>query len=308
MGRFRHHLPKAMVAVLMILGTAAVAHFYAAETSDERFARDLQRQVSELEHQLQQVRENQGMPPEVLNQYRNSVGYIYGTFRVAFANKRPEIRSGIAGTGFLVEQDFVVTNRHVAEPWYGDSEAKNLIDRGATAKLEKLVIFFPGSSKSLRLQPPVVSKSSDLAVLHIEDSDVVRRLPVLPLAATPGSVGQFITVIGYPLGVSGMVAKSPSDIFERLAYHHDSIEMATKLARLSLIRPSTTYGHLGDVVGDNIIYDAPTAHGGSGGPVLNAKGEVIGVNAAYMDGFSGSSQGVSVESLHSLLKAAQGRH
>ena len=45
-----------------------------------------------------------------------------------------------------------------------------------------------------------------------------------------------------------------------------------------MIRPSATYGHLGDVVGDKLIYDAPTAHGGSGGPVFNSQAEVIGIN------------------------------
>ena len=70
-----------------------------------------------------------------------------------------------------------------------------------------------------------------------------------------------------------------------MAYRHNDINAASELAALSLIRPSTTCGHLGDVVGDKLIYDAPTAHGGSGGPVFNTKGEVIGVNSAYMDGF-----------------------
>ena len=78
-----------------------------------------------------------------------------------------------------------------------------------------------------------------------------------------------------------------------------------ELAALSLIRPSATCGHLGDVVGDKLIYDAPTAHGGSGGPVFNSRGEVIGVNAAYLDGFSGGTLGVSVRALRPLIAAAQ---
>ena len=101
-----------------------------------------------------------------------------------------------------------------------------------------------------------------------------------------------------------MVAKSPTGVYERLAYRPKDIRAATELAALSLIRPSVTYGHLGDVVGDKLIYDAPTTHGGSGGPVFNAKGEVIGVNFAYMDGFSGATLGVSVESLRPLLEEA----
>ena len=59
------------------------------------------------------------------------------------------------------------------------------------------------------------------------------------------------------------------------------------------------------MVGDRLIYDAATAHGGSGGPVFNSNGEVIGVNSAYIVGFSGGSVGVSVESLRPLLKEGQ---
>ena len=81
--------------------------------------------------------------------------------------------------------------------------------------------------------------------------------------------------------------------------------LASELAALSLIRPSATCGHLGDVVGDKLIYDAPTAHGASGGPVFNSRGEVIGVNAAYIDGFSGGTLGVSSQALKPLIEQAQ---
>src|SRR5439155_23342710 len=152
-----------------------------------------------------------------------------------------------------------------------------------------------------------VSQTSDLAVLRARDSNLVRGLSLLPLAKSTGTPGQLVTVIGYPMGIAGMVAKSPSGIYERLAYRHNDISAASELAALSLIRPSTTCGHLGDVVGDKLIYDAPTAHGGSGGPVFNAKGEVIGINSAYMDGFSGGTLGVSIEALRPLMAAAQGQ-
>jgi S1-C subfamily serine protease len=245
------------------------------------------------------------MPAVVLNRYRNSIGYIYGVYQVGFANQRPVVRARVSGTGFLVGNGLIATNRHVAEPWYGDSEAQKLIDQGASAMLENLVVFFPGSPTPVTLSPAAVSKSSDLAVLHVEDSDTIRHLAVLPLAKSAGSPGQLVTVIGYPMGIAGMVAKSPTSIYERLAYRHNDISAASELAALSLIRPSTTCGHLGDVVGDKLIYDAPTAHGGSGGPVFNTQGEVIGVNSAYMDGFSGGTIGVSVDSLRPLLQEAQ---
>ena len=173
------------------------------------------------------------------------------------------------------------------------------------ATLESLVVFFPGSPTPVTLSPAASSKTTDLAVLRIADEAAIKDLTPLPLAKSPGAPGQLVTVIGYPMGIAGMVAKSPTGIYERLAYRHNDISAASELAALSLIRPSSTFGHLGDVVGDKLIYDAPTAHGGSGGPVFNTKGEVIGVNSAYMDGFTGGTLGVSVDSLRPLLQEAK---
>jgi S1-C subfamily serine protease len=263
---------------------------------------ELKAEVRQLAGQVEQLKKEQTAPADLLNRYRNSIGFIYGVYHVGFTEQHPQIRTRISGTGFLVGDGLLATNRHVAEPWYGDPDAKTLMDQGATAVLESLVVFFPNSPKPLRLLSRSISKTSDLAILRIEDSGVTQALPVLPLANSAGPAGQLVIVIGYPLGTQGLIAKSPSAVYERLAYGQNDMKTVSKLAAMSLIRPSTTYGHLGDVVGDKIVYDASSAHGGSGGPVLNSKGEVIGVNFAYMDGFSGSTLGISVDCLRSLLK------
>jgi len=296
---------QGVLGVVLLLGALAMVHYYAPMAAQGAPPDDLQKQVHQLTAEVAQLKQDQAMPATVLAHYRNSIGYIYGVYQVGFPNQRPAVRARVSGTGFLVGDRLLATNRHVAEPWFGDSEAQHLIDQGATAMLENLVVFFPGSPTPVTLSPASVSKTSDLAVLRMEDSDVIRGLPLLPLAKSPGSPGELVTVIGYPMGIAGMVAKSPSGIYERLAYRHNDINAASELAALSLIRPSTTCGHLGDVVGDKLIYDAPTAHGGSGGPVFNAKGEVIGVNSAFMDGFTGGTLGVSVESLRPLMLEAQ---
>ena len=299
---------QGVLAGVMFVGALAMVHYYTPMAAQGAPPDDLQKQVHELTVQVEQLKQDQAMPAIVLDRYRNSIGYIYGVYQVGFLNQRPAVRARVSGTGFLVGEGLLATNRHLAEPWYGDSEAETLIQQGASGTLENLVIFFPGSPTPVDLAPAAVSKTSDLALLRIVGSDAVRGLPVLPLAKSAGSPGDRVTVVGYPMGIAGMVAKSPSGIYERLAYRHNDISAASELAALSLIRPSATWGHLGDVVGDKLIYDAPTAHGGSGGPVFNGKGEVIGVNSAYMDGFSGGTLGVSVESLRPLLEEAKKPH
>jgi S1-C subfamily serine protease len=296
---------QAVLGIVLLVGAVAMFHYYAPVVAQSAQPDELQKQVSQLTQQVEQLEREQAMPALVLSRYRNSIGYVYGVYQVGFPKQPAAIRARVSGTGFLVGEGLLATNRHVAEPWYGDSEAEGLMDHGATAMLESLVVFFPGSATPVTLTPGIVSSTGDLAVLRIENKDAVRGLAVLPLAKGVASPGELVTVIGYPMGIAGMVAKSPSGIYKRLAYRHNDITAASELAALSLIRPSTTCGHLGDVVGDKLIYDAPTAHGGSGGPVFNSNAEVIGVNSAYIDGFSGGTLGVSVDALRPLIEAAE---
>ncbi len=298
---------QAVLGLALLIGAVAMFHYYAPATVLTPQADDLQKQVRALSQQVAQLEREQAMPALVLSRYRNSIGYIYGIYQVGFANHPAAIRARVSGTGFLVGDGLLATNRHVAEPWYGDAEAEDLMHRGASAMLESLVVFFPGSMNPVSLTPGSVSPTGDLAVLRIEDKKSVRGLAVLPLAKGTSLPGELVTVIGYPMGIAGMVAKSPIGIYQRLAYRHNDITAASELAALSLIRPSTTCGHLGDVVGEKLIYDAPTAHGGSGGPVFNSNAEVIGVNSAYIDGFSGGSLGFSIDALRPLIAEAEKR-
>jgi S1-C subfamily serine protease len=296
---------QAVLAVALLAGAVAMFHYYAPSTAQSAQPDELHQQVTQLTQQVAQLEKQQAMPALVLNRYRNSIGYIYGVYQVGFPHQPPTIRARVSGTGFIVGDGLLATNRHVAEPWYGDTEAEALVDRGATAMLESLVVFFPGSPTPLNLTPGTVSSTGDLAVLRIENKNAVRGIAILPLSKSLPTPGELVTVIGYPMGIAGMVAKSPSGIYQRMAYRHNDITAASELAALSLIRPSTTCGHLGDIVGDKLIYDAPTAHGGSGGPVFNSNAEVIGVNSAYIDGFSGGTLGVSADSLRPLIEAAE---
>lgn len=307
-----HRLLQIVFGVFLLVGTALMVHYYSpapppvAKVPPPPAApkEDLQKEMKELTAQVEQIRQEQVMPAMVLNRYRNSICFIFGLYQVGYPGQRPSLRARVSGTGFVVSDGLLATNRHVAEPWYGDSEAESLVRSGATPQLERLLAFFPGVATPVDVTPVALSAQGDLAVLRIEGAQHHHLRP-LPLASTTPAPGELVAVIGYPMGVLGMVAKSPQAVYDRLAYRRDDINAANELAALSLIRPSATCGHLGDVVGQKLIYDAPTAHGGSGGPVFNSRGEVIGVNSAYIDGFSGGTLGVSIDALRPLITVAQ---
>jgi serine protease Do len=261
---------------------------------------ELQQQVRNLTHAVEQLQQEQAMPVLVLNRYRDSICYIFGIYQVGFNGHEPALRARVSGTGFVVERGLLATNRHVAEPWYKDPEDADLLQNGATPRLVKLVAYFPGLREAVKITPVALSTQEDLALLRIEDPQAVRQIRPLPLAANAPHPGELVSVVGYPLGVFGMVEKSPTAVYARLAFRRDD-QVAAQLAALSLIRPSATCGHLGDVVDDKLIYDAPTAPGASGGPVFNSRGEVIGINAKYVNGFAGGTLGVSVRALLPLI-------
>jgi S1-C subfamily serine protease len=296
---------EVVLGMFLLAGVGLMVRYYPAAQPTDVQRNDLQKQVRQLSRDMQQLEQEQAMPALVLHRDRNSICYIFGIYHVGFPDRPPEFRARISGSGFVVSDGLLATNRHVAEPWYEDPQSRRLIRKGATPRLEKLLAFFPELPTPVNVTPAVLSSQGDLAVLRIEDTKAAHQLRPLPLAADIPNPGELVAVVGYPMGVLGMVAESPPAVYDRLAYRRDDQGAATELAALSLIRPSSTCGHLGDVVGDKLIYNAPTAHGGSGGPVFNSQGEVIGVNAAYIDGFSGGTLGVSVRALKPLIATAK---
>ncbi len=289
---------QGLLGVLALVGALVMAHYYAPpETAG------LEQQVHQLSRQVADLERQQSVSSSAVNDARESVAYISGVYHVS--GHAQSFRARVAGTGFVVAPGLVATNRHVAEPWYGDREVAAALRRGGSPVLEKLEAYFPGSPLPVKLETAVVATHGDLALLRLEATAFTRKLRPLTLSQTPAHVGESVSVLAYPMGVTGMVAKSPAVVYERLSSHPDNAETAGELAALSLIRPSATFGHIGDVTGDKLIYDAPTARGGSGGPVLNLRGEVVGINSAYIDGFSGGTLGITAAELRPLMETAK---
>jgi S1-C subfamily serine protease len=289
---------QGLLGVLALIGAGIMAHYYAPpETAG------LDQQVHQLSRQVADLERQQSFSSVAVDDARDSVAYIYGIYHVSGGGH--SFRARVAGTGFVVAPGLIATNRHVAQPWYGDRDVEAALRQGASPVLEKLVAYFPGSPVPVNLGTAVLATHDDLALLPLEPTAFTSKLKPLPISPGAPHVGEPVSVLAYPMGVTGMVAKSPAIVYERLSSHPDNGDTAGELAALSLIRPSATFGHIGDVTGDKLIYDAPTARGGSGGPVLNQHGEVVGINSAYIDGFSGGTLGITANELRPLLESVK---
>src|ERR1700688_3647753 len=100
-----------------------------------------------------------------------------------------------------------------------------------------------------------------------------------------------------------MLARAGADVTQKIAGGTQNVSrIMSQLASQKLIRPTTTQGHIGDVLQDKIVYDAATTSGGSGGPLFNRDGKVIGVNFAILKGFRGSNLAVPARYAKELLR------
>ena len=211
------------------------------------------------------------------------------------------------GTGFLVDRrGLLLTNRHVAEPWWKDATAERLLGEGMKPRFEVFRAFFPNEAEPFELSTERVSETVDLAVVRLELRE--RPIPVLALDLTGrGAVpGQPVVVLGYPTGLDALLAKADASVVRQILSESVRQAVTESLGKAGLIRPSATQGHIGDVTRTDVVFDAPTTQGGSGGPVLNRRGKVIAVEYAVLTKFAGSSFGVPIGHALELLEPPKG--
>ncbi len=149
---------------------------------------------------------------------------------------------GATGSGFVLDKNgHVITNNHVVADATGPGEL-TVVDESGTEHAARIV----GRS-------PVY----DIAVLDVSDAGHLR--PAALGSSKAMQVGQTVVAFGSPLGLSSTVT---SGIIS------------------ALDRPVTTGSSNQSSYIDAVQTDAAINPGNSGGPLVNMRGEVVGVNSA----------------------------
>ena len=228
-----------------------------------------------------------------------------GMAQLGVGGRGPRLQIDAFGTGFLVKPDgTILTNHHVVEPWWHEDKLKQLLDHGADPRVLSYEAYFPGKSAAIRAKLARISSEADVATLKLETPPPSHaELLELDARSEASVTGEPVVLMGYPTGVEGILARANSDVAQKIASGaQDASQVMSRIASQRLIRPTTTQGHIGDVLKDKIVYDAATTSGGSGGPLFNRDGKVIGINFAVLKDFGGSNLAVPVRYATDLLK------
>jgi S1-C subfamily serine protease len=224
---------------------------------------------------------------------------------VSVTGAGPEVRLDVFGTGFLVSANGqILTNHHVAEPWWQNDDLKELLGQGLEPVIAEMTAYFPGVPRGIPIKTERISSAADVAVVRGNVSEL--GIKQIALAEGRGSAvsGDSVVLLGYPTALDAILARTGAETLNSIATTSkgDPKQVMEELARRKLIRPVVTQGHIGDVLRDKIVYDAQTTSGGSGGPLFNNEGKVIGINFAMVREFGGSNFAIPVSFGKILLK------
>ena len=218
--------------------------------------------------------------------------------------RAPEVRADFFGSGFIAGEGKILTNHHVVQPWWQNDELGGAAQQGLEPVIAEMTAYFPGETNGIPVGISQISQEADLALVHGDLSEL--RRPILKLDARKEAAvsGEALISVGYATGLDAILARAGEDAVNQIVKVSggDPKLVLSELAKRKLIRPLVTQGHVGDVLPDKIVYDAQTTSGGSGGPLLNSQGGVIGVTFAVVRGFGGSNFGVPIHFALPLLK------
>jgi DNA-binding response OmpR family regulator/S1-C subfamily serine protease len=304
-------------------------------TSSGASLSDLDSRLKQTDSRIGKLENESRIAQEIVRDYSNSVCLIYAivgfhdrksgarlNFAGVDANGNPlvddkgkvivTIEGGtrpvymhVFGSGFLIDTaGHILTNHHVLQPWWHNAQAIPVPMDTFEPTIVSMWAYFPGYEIPLPVRVRGWSDDFDLGLASVDlPESHPRPVTIDPQAPISGSP---VVLIGYPTGVEGILARLDEPALKRIAQTvgNNTEGLVQELGRRKLIRPLVTQGHLGVVGPDRLVYDAQTTSGGSGGPVFNASGKVIGVNFAILSGFSGSNFAVPISHAAKMVETS----
>ncbi|MCH5199573.1 MAG: trypsin-like peptidase domain-containing protein [Oscillospiraceae bacterium] len=234
-----------------------------------------------------------------VNDAKEGVVYIESTFSARSGDEFVFLDSGgyrylyagetvyVRGSGFAIGEQgkpvqYIVTNAHVVLDQ--TAEALNTIDTSGSVTYnskratEVTVCFSYGTNDFMRAQIVELDEKRDICVLKLPEA-TNKRKPLVICKSSEINMDDDFAALGFP-AVSDSLMDSSS-------FTYDVSDIT--VTRGGIARQST------DERGRHVYQiDIDISGGNSGGPLVNSKGEVVGINTFSITDYSGSSKNYAV--------------
>ncbi len=171
-----------------------------------------------------------------------------GNIVYSLEGRAPEVRQDFFGTGFIVGDGKILTNHHVAQPWWKNDEMDEALKQGLQPEIAEMAAYFPEETAGVPTQVTQISSDADLALLHGDLSGLKRPTLRLDGRKEAAVSGQSLISLGYATGISAILARAGDETVDQIlkVSGGDPKLVMNELAKRKLIRPLVTQGHCAD--------------------------------------------------------------
>ena len=213
---------------------------------------------------------------------RNNVARIYAVFGIVKLNGEVMATEGGTGTCFAVAESrnspvqYFVTNRHVIS---GEGCEPVVVDYGDGLKVQhepellQAYIIFDNYENKIPITVECVDDECDLAVVRTHEATTARKPAVIRGLKADDAKSMDVFAVGFPGETEDFLYfyDNPSN-FEDQFYSNPN-DATVSDGMISRVADGAETGK-----GETYVITADINHGNSGGPLVDKKGNVVGVN------------------------------
>lgn len=233
--------------------------------------------------------------PKLFDRVKNSV------VQITVSNEDP--RSSALGSGFIFDTSgHIITNDHVVRNRsFNDTNTNNTNTNNVT------VTFL--DERSFKAKIVGSDPFSDLAVLQIENPNNQSIIPLVLSNSSDVKIGEHVIAIGNPFGLSGSMTEGiVSGLGRVIPSQSPEGPPGPELMpdEENRVVPPASFS-----IPEIIQTDAAINPGNSGGPLLNLRGQVIGINSAIFSltgGYTGVGFAIPASTLQRVVPVLISEH